>query len=600
MRFSLRSRNSFAYIFTMRHALCLLVLFFSCELKSRIFKCEGNTCPKTTQRCEERLAIGPGNYCYDIDDAGIATQDSGVGGGSQSGGGNSSGGGDALGGGTEAGGGTAMGGGMATGGGTAMGGGTALGGGTAMGGGFAGCRIGDFRISDGGCGLVPIQDDGWNWEYPLPQGNDLRAAFETSGGEVYWGGDRGVMFHWAPDASTSYVPVKNTDGGAPPNIVDIAQLFDGGVYALSDTGLLYVRATTTNWILVGEFPVTLASRILKSNSGSYLAGTSVQNGNVPSIFPLLQNGLNQVASGAAAFISPDAGDGPVVDFDFDSQTATYSALTPFQAFKSQSAVTAWTRSISTPNPSAMNARNSFGTGASRLVAVGRVGDAYDNDGYLVFGDGGASLVGHPLHDVVRLADGGVIVSGYGTLANFQLTSGALDSIPGNIGNPRAWLKLLLLKSQNVLALGRFGSTAFINTKENSVELLSSETVARVTDVCSDDNDVYFSYSAEHLSMERSNFDFSDLPPLPSFPVWPAFKKQGSEWLAVQNRVRSGSLRGADRCQVPTLDGGSAVSFTSSPNLEHIERRLFCQTSKSTRFCQIVLGVVHASCVCWLQ
>jgi hypothetical protein len=51
-----------------------------------------------------------------------------------------------------------------------------------------------------------VKASGWDWQNPLPQGNDLSAVWGSSATDVFAVGDAGTIFHydgstWSPMAS---------------------------------------------------------------------------------------------------------------------------------------------------------------------------------------------------------------------------------------------------------------------------------------------------------------------------------------------------------------------------------------------------------------
>ncbi|MFT3843247.1 MAG: hypothetical protein QM723_40055 [Myxococcaceae bacterium] len=188
-----------------------------------------------------------------------------------------------------AGGGSASGGGSAAGGGAATGGGS-MGGGTAGGGDGGAPDLDGLNCSppDGGRFCF----NGFRWENPLPQGNDVSAIWGSAGDDVWMGAQANMLMHWDGTAWSSFqVPPALADDSLVHSVFGFEQqvyagvsggepwVLDGGAFALLDGFPSYYDVLTFSgnsadglWALTSNNPAELI--YLRPDGGNFgLIGT---------------------------------------------------------------------------------------------------------------------------------------------------------------------------------------------------------------------------------------------------------------------------------------------------------------------------------------
>ncbi len=146
----------------------------------------------------------------------------------------------------------------------------------------ASCAPG-LACRDGACQVPQVCDKSWCYEYPLPQGGHLFAAYgETrpdGGGYFAWGGERGALFEW-DGVDTTWVPLPAQTGA----VIGFYGALDGGLRLYTSSGARFVRHGLADWRRQGVLgPSTTSLECTAASRHGELLGCAVvrENGVVP-------------------------------------------------------------------------------------------------------------------------------------------------------------------------------------------------------------------------------------------------------------------------------------------------------------------------------
>jgi hypothetical protein len=392
------------------------------------------------------------------------------------------------------------------------------------------CDIGESCVANR-CSVVPVCDTNWCWEFPLPQGNALRAGVKTKSGDVYWAGDREIVFRWSASAQTTSHFYLNAPGDdRVENVVDLIDVeTDGGsrTFSLGEFGtILEIKGTAVSRVRQPS-QIVDARRLLARNNNGDLEFLVVGNRNDGS------SGVARIlpATAGSTFISiPNAVGLPIRDGE---QLADGGLM--IYGFGG-SCLLGW-GSNTCQMPQVITVRisrvhNGVIFGFQGLSGVISVGGLIDMIPFL------------PILDGYTFAPASYILATERGLSIKTPTNGTtpimwIDDQP----NLRRWLRLIPLDGSRVLALGEGGSTALISLASNPpiASLKSDRLVAHVTDLCGDGlNNTHATVSFRRSRSE----DFSDK----SNADFPMLKRQpNGSWRLNAPFANTATLNGIDQC-----------------------------------------------------